>query len=258
MGLGTDFLILLAIFGLLLWLLFLAALAAALLGIQFALHRLLPGWFADRRQASIMAAVLLLLAIGVTAQAKRTYDRRALATAKVQLSHLCTTLARPIVRGTMPAHIDVISIKGFREPVSAAIGLKKLSRERGLIRSTTEYEGTTNSFGDAMFYEPDRGSKGQRFQSGPARARYQLEQVKGKNSVNLADLAGFNPTHLTLTDNHGFLLRDLSNNQIVAQRHFPTVLLAAQGYHEECKGPNENGSPDVFFPRLGAFVAALN
>lgn len=258
MGLGTDFLILLAFFGLLLWLMFLVALAAALMGIQFALRRLLPGWFADRRQASIMAAVLLLLAVAVTAQAKRTYDRHALATAKVQLSHLCTTLARPIIRGTMPNQIDVVSIKGFREPISAAIGLRKLSREQGLIRPTTEYEGTSNSFGDAMSYEPDRGSKGQRHQSGPARARYQLEQVTGRNSVNLAELVGFKPSHLTLTDNQGFLLRDLANNQIVAQRHFPTVLLAAQGYHEECKGPKENGSPDVFFPRLAAFIAALN
>ncbi len=257
MGLGIDAIVLLGFFGLILWLLFLAVLAGTLLGIQAILHRLLPPRFQDRKVTGMIAAALLILALNISYVVKREYDTLAYETAKVQLSQVCAALAQPIVRGTLPRQIDVISIKGFRDPLNAAMALRSFSRERGLIAPTTEYEATANSFGDAMRLEPSLGSKGQKFLMGPARAKFQLEQVKGKNSIDLTALAGFKPNRLSVRDNHGFLLRDLASNQIVAQRHFPVLVLAVREYDEECKRATESGSPELPKLRIGAFVSAL-
>lgn len=257
MGLGIEAIILLGFLGLILWLMFLVALAGTLLGIQALLQHLLPPRYRDRRFTGFIAAILLSFALSVTYVVKREYDQLAYETAKIQLSRLCSTLAQPVIRGTVPKQIDVISIKGFRDPLRAAIVLKSFSREQRLITTSTEYEATPNSFGDAMRLEPDLGSKGQKYLMGPARAKYQLEQVKGKDSIKLDDLAGFKPNRLSLRDNHGFLLRDLANNQIVAQRHFPVVVLAVREYSEECKGPKEHGSAEQPAVRLRSFVTAL-
>ena len=257
MGLGIEAIILLCVLGLVIWLMFLVAMAGALLGVQAVLQRLLPPRFRDRRFTGYIAGILLSCALSVTYVVKREYEHLAYETAKTQLSQLCTVMARPVIRGAVPERIDVISIKGFRDPLVAAMVLKRFSREQGPITSSTEYEATANSFGDAMRLEPDLGLKGQAHRMGPARAKYQLEQVKGKDSIKLDELAGFKTNRLSLTNNHGFLLRDLANNQIVAQRHFPVVALAVREYSEECKGPKEHGSAEQPGVRLGSFVTAL-
>lgn len=177
----------------------------------------------------------------------------------LQTIQRCAQLAQPIVRGVWPVPIDVIALKGFRDPAVAAIVLNRSSKERaqGPIAPVTEYERVANRLGDAKRFDPGLGAKGQKLQSGPARAKYPLEQVKGKDSVDLADLAGFKPTKLTLRDNHGLMLRELSSNQIVAQPHFQEVVLAVREYGQECKGPTETGSAEYCKVRLESFVRAL-